>query len=179
MSKETVEEKSKAICCQILNSLEYKKAEVILGYYPLGNEVNCLPVLLQALEDGKKLTLPKTAEDGQMDFYVIHSIEEVEEGNFHVMEPKQECSIFFPETAEYEEVLVLVPGVVFDKEGNRYGYGRGYYDRYFARFPKLKRMALAYTEQMSDEKLVFFDTDIKRNGIITETLRINVKGWVI
>ena len=67
-----------------------------------------------------------------------------------------------------EELLVLVPGVVFDRFGNRYGYGKGYYDRYFARFPFLKRIALAYSEQLADEPLECLETDVKMQVIATE-----------
>lgn len=44
-----------------------------------------------------------------------------------------------------------MPGLVFDRKGNRYGYGGGYYDRYFARFPKLSRMAVAFEGQIEEQ----------------------------
>lgn len=178
LSKETVQEKSRMICHKILDSQEYRLAQVILGYYPLGNEVDCRTVLKQGLAEGKRIALPKTAGNGQMDFYEIHSMNDVEEGMFHVMEPKSDCAILLPceeMSSSSGDVLVLVPGVVFDKGGNRYGYGKGYYDRYFARFPKLKRMALAYTEQITDERLISLDTDVKMHMIITDIQRIDGK----
>lgn len=177
LTEEAVEEKSRLICRKVLDSQEYEQAQIILGYFPLGNEVDCLPVLKQALAEGKQLALPRTAGNGQMDFYEIHSVDDVKEGTFHVMEPKTDCAILLPESEKdsSKDVLVLVPGVVFDKEGNRYGYGKGYYDRYFARFPKLKRMALAYIEQMADERLACLDTDVKMHAIVTDMQRIDVK----
>ena len=59
-----------------------------------------------------------------------------------------------------QQVAVLVPGVVFTPTGSRYGYGKGFYDRYFARFAKLNRYALAYENQLEPE-LEVLDTDIK------------------
>lgn len=176
LSKEQVKIKSQAICVRVLESDEYKKAESIFAYYPLGNEVNCIPIMEQALEDGKRIVLPRTGPDGQMDFYEIKSLYDVEEGQFHVMEPKMECELFLPQQEDEveitdgtgEELLVLVPGVVFDRFGNRYGYGKGYYDRYFARFPFLKRIALAYSEQLADEPLECLETDVKMQVIATE-----------
>ena len=185
MPQKEVISKSTAICEKVLGSTAYKQAQVILAYYPLGNEVNCLPVLEDALKDGKQVMLPRTKEDCRMDFYEISSFSDVEEGNFHVMEPKAYCRKYEPEgfairdgvsiqDAVQKESLVLVPGVVFDYEGNRYGYGKGYYDRYFSRFPQLRRMALAYAEQMSDERLECLKTDVKMHAIVTEHTIIQV-----
>lgn len=177
MSQEQVSVKSEVICKQILDSTEYKAAETILGYYPLGKEVNCLSVLEQALRDGKRVVLPRTGQDCQMDFYEIQSLDEVEEGNFCVMEPRLSCKRFEPDMNTKRigrSMLVLVPGVAFDYEGNRYGYGKGYYDRYFTSFPQLKRVALAYTEQLSEDVLECLETDRKMHVILTDTGRIDV-----
>ena len=181
MSKEDVISKSTAICENVLESTAYKTAQVILAYYPLENEVDCLPVLEDALNNGKHVMLPRTEAESRMDFYEIHSFLDVEEGHFHVMEPKAYCSKFEADRWKFEtnnltqekmqrepEVLVLVPGVAFDHVGNRYGYGKGYYDRYFARFPQLKRIALAYTDQLSEEPLECLETDVKMHAIVTE-----------
>ena len=181
LTQEEVMEKSKAICQNVFSSKEYEQAQVILGYYPLGKEADAFALLEKALQDGKRLALPRTAGNGQMDFYEIHSMDEVEEGTFHVMEPKPDCVILLPDSEEFkqETILVLVPGVVFDKEGNRYGYGKGYYDRYFARFPYLKRMALAYTDQIAEDVLQCLDTDVKMHTIVTEAGQIEIKTDLI
>lgn len=185
LSQEAVKAKSAVICEKILESPEYNEAQIILAYYPLGNEVNCLSVLADALKKEKRVMLPRTEKDCQMDFYEIHSFSDVEEGTFHVMEPKDYCERFEPadtmvvtdnirqESLSASDVLVLVPGVVFDRQGNRYGYGKGYYDRYFAWYPQFKRIALAYMEQVSDESLECLETDVKMHVIVTddETIR--------
>ena len=176
LSQEQVAAKSQVICRRVLESDEYKKAETIFAYYPLGNEVNCLPIIEQALKEEKQVVLPRTGCDCRMDFYEIHSLDDVEAGQFHVMEPKTECKQFLPQREKEESfdnrtcnrMLVLVPGLVFDRYGNRYGYGKGYYDRYFARFLHLKRMALAYTEQLSETPLECLDTDVRMHMITTE-----------
>ena len=183
MSQEQVFLRSKEICKYILESAEYNAAEIILAYYPLGNEVDCIPVIKAALNVGKQVALPRIGAEFQMDFLEIHDLNNVEEGSFHVMEPKVECKRFIPKHSQIESenqqgkdsVLVLVPGVVFDTSGNRYGYGKGYYDRYFARYPHLKRMGIAYTQQMADVPLESQKTDVKMHVIITDTGRIDVK----
>lgn len=163
MKELEISEKSREICKQLLCSEWYEKCTLIYGYYPLGNEVDCRYFLEKALADKKRVVLPRTREDCSMEFYEIQSLGEVEEGAFHVMEPIETCPI-----VKEEDGVVLVPGVVFDRNGNRYGYGKGYYDRYFSRFPKLKRYALSYENQL-EEMLEVLDTDIKMHCIYTET----------
>lgn len=181
MSKDAVQEKSAKICEQLLQADWYADCKVIYGYYPLGNEVDCIPFLKQALDDGKKIALPRVTlstladealdenskekkdSKGHMDFYVITDFSQVEEGSFHVMEPVLSCPM-----AQEQEAIALVPGVVFDRQGNRYGYGGGYYDRYFARFKNLHRIALAYENQM-EESIPVLDTDVLMDAVYTES----------
>ena len=177
LTQEEVNQKSKEICKKVLESTFYQMADVVYGYYPLGKEVNCLPVLEQALKDGKQVALPKTNADHTMNFYEIKSFLDVEEGRFHLMEPKAECPKIVTKSEEEQDkkVLVLVPGVAFDRQGNRYGYGGGFYDRYFEKYPSLTRMALAYGEQLSEEALECLKTDIKMHLIITEEENIEIR----
>lgn len=185
MTPEEVSKKSLGICEKLQVAPWYQNCQLIYGYYPLGNEVDCLSFLEKALADGKRVALPRMLaantpsnvrhgnektmsasgevdNNCRMDFYEITSLEQVAEGGFHVMEPLDACPL-----VAVEEAVVLVPGVVFDRMGNRYGYGKGYYDRYFARFPKLQRIALAYENQMEPE-LEVLATDVKMNFICTE-----------
>lgn len=162
MPEQEIYAKSERICRNILNSDWYQCCDVIYGYYPLAKEADCRPVLRQALADGKTVALPRTEADCQMDFYRITSLDEVKEGRFHVMEPVASC-----EQLRETNAAVLVPGVVFDRQGNRYGYGKGYYDRYFAEFPRLYRVALAYEIQMEDE-IPVLPTDVPMHLIYTE-----------
>lgn len=156
------QEKSGVICGNLLSEPWFLDCELIYGYFPVKSEADCLTVLKNALSCGKRVALPKTGANGQMDFYEIRSLSETEEGRFHVREPKGNGS-----PLQNTEGIVLTPGLVFDRLGNRYGYGKGYYDRYFARFPKLKRFALAFENQM-DMQIETNSTDIKMHRIYTE-----------
>lgn len=168
MTASEVDIKSRRICDKLVEATWYQECDVIYGYYPLGKEVDCRYFLEQALADGKRVALPRMeSEDEQaecrMDFYEITSLEQVAEGGFHVMEPLAVCPLM-----KENQAVVLVPGVVFDETGNRYGYGKGYYDRYFARFPKLYKVALAYDNQI-EEELKVLDTDVRMDCVCTET----------
>lgn len=165
MSETGVREMSSCICAALAKAPWYGECAVIYGYYPLGNEVDCREFLEKAFRDGKRVALPRMYEASEgclMDFYEITSLKQVKEGRFHVMEPVTGCK-----KVEETHAVVLVPCVVFDRSGNRYGYGKGYYDRYFSRFPELIKVAPAYGNQMEQE-LVTFGTDVKMDYIYTE-----------
>lgn len=174
MSGEEAKEAGRAICESLILADWYPDCVWIYGYYPIGREVDCRSFLRQALSDGKRVALPRTekaykteresshAMEYRMDFFEITSLAQVTEGNFGVPEPDMECPL-----VEEERAVALVPGVVFDRTGNRYGYGKGYYDRYFARFPKLYKFGLSYEHQL-EKKLFVSKTDVKMDGIYTE-----------
>lgn len=162
MTEAQAKEKSRRLCGRILRSEWYRECEALYLYYPLGKEADCRPVAEQALNDGKLVALPRTWDGGRMEFYRMESLGQVEEGAFHVMEPISECPL-----VQRKRAAALVPGVVFDAAGNRYGYGKGYYDRYFSRFPDLLRIGAAYENQMEKE-LPVLGTDVRMNMIYTE-----------
>lgn len=162
MAAEEASRKSGAICDRILASKLYRDAGIIYAYYPLGSETDCRAIIRQAFADGKTVGLPRVERDFRMEFYRIESLWDVAEGSFHVMEPTEKCPLLWE-----REGLVLVPGLVFDVAGNRYGYGKGYYDRYFARFPALTRIAPAYEHQL-EEKLFTLPTDVRMDAVVTE-----------
>ncbi len=146
MPQNLVRQLSDQISDLVLNWDVYQKAQAVFFYYPLGNEVSLLPVIRDALKNGKHAAFPKTAGE-HMAFYEITDLGELQAGRFHVMEPvltkaKQ------PFYAEPD--LCFVPGAVFDCSGARFGYGKGYYDRYFAARKTVKLAGCAYGCQITD-----------------------------
>lgn len=139
----------------------YQNAQTVFFYYPLGNEVSLLPVIEDALRAGKHAAFPKTAGE-HMDFYEVACLQELKEGCFHVMEP---------ESGKREPVLepdlCFVPGIVFDWSGGRFGYGRGYYDRYFAKRHAVKLAGCAYGCQVT-ERLPVNAWDVKMDFLVSE-----------
>ena len=81
-----------------------------------------------------------------MDFFEVRSMEDLAEGAFHILEPKDGC-----EKVNWPEACVLVPGIAFDEKGRRLGKGGGYYDKFFAEEPDHGTIALAYEFQIADE----------------------------
>lgn len=162
MSEKEVAEKSGVIVKRLLQTGWYQNAQEIFAYYPLKNEVDCRALFLQAWSDGKKIALPRTREENQMDFYYIDDFMQLKEGAFHVMEPVRGS-----EKADPLQQPVIVPGSVFGRDGSRYGYGKGYYDRFFAKYPRLRRYAVCYEHQL-EETLPTDQHDIYMHDIYTE-----------
>lgn len=151
---------SEEICQKISRQTIFLQAETLCFYYPLGKEVNLLPLAQKALDAGKKAAFPRV-EGKNMEFYEIASLEDFQEGSFHVMEPVG------GKLLAGQNALVFVPGLGFDAKGNRIGYGGGYYDRYLARHPQYMKIGTAYAIQLVKE-LETEVHDISMDGIATE-----------
>lgn len=106
-------------------------SDTILCFASYGSEIDTDLIIEEALRQKKKVCLPRI--DGEnMNFYIVSSMEEVENGYKGILEPKQECLRFQPKEAIPEKTLMIMPGVAFDIYGNRLGYGKGFYDRFLS-----------------------------------------------
>ena len=111
-----VAEKSSAIVKRLLQSEWYKDTKEIYAYYPLGNEVDCHALFLQAWADGKRIALPRTKEENQMDFFYIDSLKQLEEGTFHVMEGAVKKQIRYSNQSLFREVYLAGTAAVMGME---------------------------------------------------------------
>ena len=142
MAPEEIRRRSEILCRLVLESEVYKRAGTIYGYLPFNQEVNTLPLLQQALADGKQVALPKCREK-EMDFILLDDLSQVQASAFGAPEPAQD----FP-VARDSHALVLMPGLAFDAAGHRLGYGGGYYDRFLALEPEHPTIALCFAFQL-------------------------------
>lgn len=123
-------------------SAAYQQAKTIYGYLPYNQEVRTVPMLCQAQKDGKRVAVPKVYGD-EMKFIYMEDLNRVEKGYAGIPEPIDDEPVADDPTA-----LVLMPGLVFDKEGHRIGYGGGFYDKFLAAEPEHPTLALCYAFQM-------------------------------
>lgn len=123
-------------------SASYQQAKTIYGYLPYNQEVRTVPMLQKALEDGKRVAVPKCYGD-EMRFIYLDDLSQVEKGYCGIPEPIADGPIADDETA-----LVLMPGLAFDPQGHRIGYGGGFYDKFLAKEPNHPTLALCYGFQM-------------------------------
>ena len=99
-------------------------------------------MLEQALRDGKKVAVPKCYGD-EMKFIYLDDLTKVAKGYAGIPEPIADEPAAHDETA-----LVLMPGLAFDPQGHRIGYGGGFYDKFLSREPNHPTLALCYDFQM-------------------------------
>ena len=142
MTEEEIIRKSAALAEKFLASDAYKQARTIYGYLPYNQEVRTGPMLEQALRDGKQVAVPKCYGD-EMKFIVLEDLSLVEKGYAGIPEP-----IANGPAADDPHALVLMPGLAFDPQGHRIGYGGGFYDRFLASEPEHPTLALCYDFQM-------------------------------
>lgn len=132
---------------------EYRNASVIYAYMSYNQEVRTTPIIEQAWKDGKKVAVPKTYNKEYMEFVYIDSFCDIVPGYMDIPEPKDEISTKEAgRIADAENVLILMPGLAFDKTCNRIGYGGGFYDKYLSGHPKtaFTKVALCFDFQIYD-----------------------------
>ena len=144
MTEEQIVRKSEALGRLFVKSEEYRNARSIYGYLPYNQEVRTVPMLEQALRDGKRVAVPKCYGD-EMRFIWMEDLSKVEKGYANIPEPIADGPVAADETA-----LVLMPGLAFDPQGHRIGYGGGFYDKFLAREGNHPTLALCYDFQMVD-----------------------------
>lgn len=137
----------KKIQNKLLNLFLVREADLVLTYVSTSIEVTTLDFIEALLKQGKKVGVPKCLNDkGDMNFYLINSLDELEDGYYGVREPVIEKSL---EAISTEKTVCIVPAFLFDEKGFRLGYGKGYYDRYLSKFNG-KAIGICYEENIHD-----------------------------
>ena len=116
----------------------------------------------------------------EMNFYLLDEGTEMEVGSFGIREPKPESTVGY-KPSEGDKVFVIMPGAAFDKEGNRIGYGGGYYDKYLHWLASMisneniYKVAVAYECQLVENGLIERKPhDVKVDGIVTEEFVLRI-----
>jgi len=132
MPPEIKKQRDEAIADQVRRLWQYNSNSILLIYVSTAIEVDTFCIIRRALEDGKRVAVPRCVPDSrQMDFYYIQSIEELAPGMFGVLEPEANPDRLYDER---DGGLCIVPAFSYDWQGYRLGYGKGYYDRFLSRF---------------------------------------------
>ena len=145
MTVEQIEAASQKLGELFFASELYRNAKTVYGYLPYNQEVRTVPMLRRALEDGKKVAVPKVYGE-EMRFIYLTDLDRVELGYCGIPEPIDDGPV-----ADDPAALVLMPGLAFDRAGNRMGYGGGFYDKFLAAEPGHPTLALCYEFQMVEE----------------------------
>lgn len=142
MTPEQIEAASQRLGELLAQSELYRNAKTVYGYLPYNQEVRTVPMLVRALAEGKRVAVPKVYGD-EMRFIYMTDLTRVEKGYAGIPEPVDDGPVADDPTA-----LVLMPGLAFDRQGHRIGYGGGFYDKFLAQEPKHPTLALCYAFQM-------------------------------
>ena len=137
-------ELSVRICKGVLDMPEYRSAKTVMCYSGLNGEVATSSLLLAVLRDKKTLCLPRVTGKSQMEAGVCTDPKtQLSAGAYGILEPSG-TDVVAPEAID----LILVPGLAFTENGDRLGYGAGYYDHYLKQCENATRCALAYESQI-------------------------------
>ncbi len=159
---------NKSACAEaFLNSELYKNTDVLLLYSSINSEPETSTLIKQAIDDDKKVYLPRVSGD-TMDFYRVTDTKSLVIGCFNISEPQINNLKF---SKKYG--VCVVPGLGFDHRGNRIGYGKGYYDKFLAKNPQLVKVGFCagcnYLNNIPTDKF-----DIKMDFIFADDILIGI-----
>jgi len=158
--------KSDLILSQLSRFIKFKKNRVVMFYVSMLEEVDTLPLLKTALQEGCTVTIPfvDQANKSLLSVRIENPETDLVRGSYGILEPKKHLVNHF-DVNQLE--AVLVPGIAFDRKGHRLGRGKGYYDRFLKSLPKnIKTIGLAYDFQLMD-LIPVNDLDIAVQQVIT------------
>jgi len=165
MSAEQVSERSGMILRKLFSHPWFIGSHTVFTYVSMNNEAGTDALIKKALEDGRRVCVPRVIPGAEMVAVPIRNPEEdLETGFFNCREPKKHL----PHIHENEIDLIIVPGLVFDRCGYRIGYGGGYYDKYLRNIPPgCRTIGLAFSSQITD-RLPREEHDVPVMLVITE-----------
>ena len=159
---------SRKIVATFMDLPEYAAAKTVMFYDDVRTEVRTRHDLQNALDSGKRIVVPYCV-DGELELFLLESMDELEVGMYKILEPKAELRDVPEKKIDVADLdLIMVPGVAFDARGGRTGHGFGYYDKLLENAkPETPLVALAFECQMFPE-IPMQDHDIFMDKIITE-----------
>ncbi len=167
LSKLAVGEKSKQVISRLRELEPFRRAQAVMFYSSIRNEVDLSPLFEELRSQGKTVLLPRV-RGNMLEAVIFEGWESCGSGSFGILEPVGPA---FP--AEDIEA-VFTPGLAFDAKGFRLGYGKGYYDRFL---PYCSREAflcgVAYEFQVVDT-IFPGENDIPLHWIVTDCSEVAV-----
>ncbi|MFT5762360.1 MAG: 5-formyltetrahydrofolate cyclo-ligase [Polaribacter sp.] len=129
------------ICSQLEQLVKEKNVKTVHAYLPMGTEIDIRPFIQKALKQNIKIISPKTLPKRQLENLELHSLETIGKGVFGTSHPAN-STIY---SGDYD--LIIVPGLAFDNQNFRLGYGGGYYDTFLEQHPTTFKIGIFYPFQ--------------------------------
>lgn len=134
ISKEERAQRDSAICQSALDLVSFRYAEIVLLYAPMEQEIDVLPIARAALKKGKRIAFPRCdAQSRTMQYHFVTSLTELGVSTYGIREPEAHLPVY-DQSTDSSSAVCFVPGLVYDRQGYRLGYGKGFYDRYLSAF---------------------------------------------
>lgn len=151
--------KDNLIYQKVINNKDILSSKTLLIYISINSEVDTIKIINYFLNT-KNIAVPKII-DNNMYFCYVTNLNELTSGKYNIPEPTNENIV-----TDFDNAICIVPGICYDKENYRIGYGKGYYDRFLSK-NKIKTIGLCYKECMI-EKIDNDKYDYKIDEVITE-----------
>ena len=158
-AEEAKDRKSEIVFLSIINHPDYKEANTVALYNSMPDEVDTNDLIRYSLRNKEVVLLPKVVGD-QIVFVRIHKGTRYKSASFQIQEPMSE------EVYQGPIDLAVVPGIAFTSEGDRLGFGRGYYDRFLKGHP-CKKIGICFDSQVVEE-IPINENDVRMDTVITE-----------
>jgi len=163
--------KDRRIAERLAAHASFRQAQTILLYAAKPGEVGTAALFEKAMKEGKRVALPKV-KGRLMEAREVKRWSELKRGAFGIPEPAARNRCVKPGEID----LVVVPGIAFDRNGHRIGFGMGYYDRFLKRVgKKAVRVGIAYAFQIVKE-LPFEEHDVRMHFLVTEKRAVNTRA---
>ena len=158
---------SDMIADRIITMPEYTNSDTVLIYADYNAEVATDKLICRALLDSKAVYMPVSNPDYTLDFYRVYAIDELVSGAYGIREPLRIEYLKFNKEIIPDKCICITPGSVFDINCNRMGYGKGFYDRFFAECNIPERIGIAFEFQIVPN-IVTNEHDIPMTAVVTE-----------
>lgn len=145
-SSDELKDLSRSIVRKLLELSVIKEAKTVMLYCSLPDEVYTMDLIHRLKADGKEIVLPVVTGETEMELRRYESDSDLKAGCFNILEP---CGERFTDLEKID--AAIIPGMGFDKKGNRMGRGKGYYDRFLQQAPHIYKIGVCFPFQMFDE----------------------------
>ena len=140
-----LQEMSNEVITCLLDNSYIKKASTIMLYYSLPDEVFTHEVINTLAAEGKKILLPVVIDNENMELREYHDDNDLTLGAYDIMEPTGKLF------TAYDTIdVAVVPGMMFDRECNRLGRGKGYYDRFLKKIRDVHKIGICFKFQIAE-----------------------------
>lgn len=145
-------EKSDKIVSNLISLPQFERSSVVMAYLSFSSEVQTLNFIKSQFTQQKKTLIPYCVE-ARLEVFWLKDFSELTKGAYGILEPNSQLRKLQERKCSHSSIdFVIVPGLGFDSNCRRIGYGKGYYDRFLSKLDKESlAVGLAFDEQIFPE----------------------------